>query len=266
MGNRALLVGINDNPSKPLHGCVNDIEDMASFITERCGFSGQDVRLLTDSRATKSAIIERLGWLLAGVEAGDRLLFHYSGHGSTFPVRNAQGSLLGMYDAICPIDFDWATEHSITSLDLDQIFATVPNGVEFVFVSDSCHSGDLTATEPPPAINRFLAPPADIKWRAKTARSMGMKAIPLTQVNCALIAGSRSDQFSYDGLFNQRPNGVLTYYLLQTLGQPDGLNLPLNDLIAKVCNSISRTNYDQSPQLRGPADLRTRPFFCKAEA
>jgi metacaspase-1 len=261
MGNRALLVGINDNPSKPLHGCVNDIEDMACFLTEHCGFLPQDIRMLTDSRATKSAIIERLGWLLAGVEVGDRCLFRYSGHGSTFPVRNAQGDMLGMYDAICPIDFDWATEHSITSLDLDQIFATVPSGVEFVFVSDSCHSGDLTATEPPLAINRFLALPADIKWRAKTAQSMGMKAIPLTQVNCALIAGSQSDQFSYDSLFNQRPNGVLTYYLLQTLHQTDALNLPLNDLIVQVRNSISQTTYDQTPQLRGPADLCARPFL-----
>jgi metacaspase-1 len=263
MGNRALLVGINNNLSKPLQGCVNDVEDMATFITQSCGFSMEDVRLLTDARAIKSAIVERLGWLLAGVEVGDRLLFLCSGHGTIFPVRNAQGSLMGMYDAICPSDFDWTPQHTITSVDLDQIFATVPIGVEFVFVSDSCHSGDLTGTTQAPSATsaRFLQPPADISWRVKTAQSMGIASTPLSQINCALIAGCQSNQSSYDALFNQRPNGVLTYYLLQTLKGTGALQAPLSQLIALVRAAISATTYNQTPQLRGPGQVIARGFL-----
>lgn len=58
--NRALLVGINCYPDAPLRGCVNDISDMAKFLTTKCHFAMDDVRLLADKRATKHAIMERL--------------------------------------------------------------------------------------------------------------------------------------------------------------------------------------------------------------
>ncbi|HEY3116002.1 MAG TPA: caspase family protein, partial [Chloroflexota bacterium] len=74
--NRALLVGINAYPGAPLNGCVNDVTDMASFLVKPCGFAMGDIRLVTDSRATKTAIVDRLGWLLTGLQKGDRILFH----------------------------------------------------------------------------------------------------------------------------------------------------------------------------------------------
>jgi len=263
MGNRALLVGINayPDPAASLAGCVNDVQDMATFIEQNCGFATDDIRLLADARATKEAIVERLGWLLAGVETNDRLLFHYSGHGTLFPVRNTQGSVAVVYDAICPVDFDWTPEHAITSADLREIFSTIPGGVEFVFVSDSCHSGDLTKGmrryKP-----RFLAAPTDIGWRIRAARSKGLAAVPLAHDNCALIAGCKSNQESADASFNGRANGALTYYLLQSLKVAGELSTPLTDVIQKVCKALLENNYpDQTPQLRGPDNLLVRGFL-----
>ena len=146
--NRALLVGINNYPSAPLNGCLNDISDMAKFLTTKCEFSPDEVRLLADSRATKSNILERLAWLLTGLHEGDRIFFHFSGHGVQLPARNSQGEVHGLDEAICPFDFDWTDEHSIRDKEFNNIFASIPRGVDFVWVSDSCHSGDLESGIP----------------------------------------------------------------------------------------------------------------------
>jgi hypothetical protein len=42
------------------------------------------------------AIMERLTWLVKGVKAGDRLLFHFSGHGSQ--VRDTGSPIKGLGD------------------------------------------------------------------------------------------------------------------------------------------------------------------------
>lgn len=102
---KALLVGINSYPTAPLRGCVNDVVDAAKFISEKCGFSSQNVRLLTDDRATTQAIIDRLNWLVDGAKAGDRLYFHYSGHGAQMATRDHAGELDGLDEVICPPEF-----------------------------------------------------------------------------------------------------------------------------------------------------------------
>ena len=46
--NKALLVGINNYPTAPLRGCINDVTDMASFLVDKCGFQKGEIRLLVD--------------------------------------------------------------------------------------------------------------------------------------------------------------------------------------------------------------------------
>jgi len=85
--NKALLVGINKYPGNELNGCVNDVQEMAGFLTTKCNFAHGDIRLLTDARATTQSIRERLNWLLDGLKPGDRAFFQYSGHGAQVATR-----------------------------------------------------------------------------------------------------------------------------------------------------------------------------------
>ena len=101
MADKALLVGINSYSGAPLAGCLNDVEDMARFITGKCGFDPAAVRLLTDARATTDAIKERLYWLVEGLKAGDRILFQFSGHGAQVPTRDKKGEIDGLDEVIC---------------------------------------------------------------------------------------------------------------------------------------------------------------------
>jgi hypothetical protein len=144
---KALLVGINRYPAAPLRGCVNDVTDLAQFLVDSCGFAMGDVRLIADERATKTEITDRLNWLVDGAKPGDRLFFHFSGHGTQMATRDHQGEIDGLDEVICPVDFDWTDDHVIRDKDFRRVFGSIPEGCQFVWVSDSCHSGDLERVE-----------------------------------------------------------------------------------------------------------------------
>ena len=264
MANRALLAGINAYPGQPLNGCVNDVNDMAAFLVERCDFRSNEIRLVVDARATTANIRKRLEWLVAGAKPGDRLLFHYSGHGARFPIRNANGDVIAVHDTICPVDFDWSEEHALLDVNLQAIIDKVPEGTSFVYVSDSCNSGDLTRELRPYAV-RAMTPPADIAWRLRTARDLSLKVCEPVHDRCALVSGCRSDQTSADAVFDGRYNGALTYHLLEALGDAGCRRLPLAKLVPEVVERLGKRGYDQVPQLRGPDALTQRAFLARSK-
>jgi hypothetical protein len=148
MAQRALLVGVNDYPGtqNDLLGCVNDITNVYDVLVKYFGFTSTDVTLLQDGRATKAAILAALGKLAGASRAGDRLVFHYSGHGSQ--VRDTDGDELadGLDEILCPYDFDWSGSY-ITDDDLAGILGGLEQRVSSEVILDSCHSG--TATRSP---------------------------------------------------------------------------------------------------------------------
>ena len=264
--NRALLVGINAYPGNELNGCVNDVTDMANFLVSHCGFQEDDIRLLTDKRATTQAIEDHLTWLLAGVKADDRIVFHYSGHGAQFPIRDASGHVSRVDECICPVDFDWTEQHAIRDKQFYDLFSKVPKGVEFTWVSDSCFSGDLARDLLPAGRKIKSFPmPADIAWRLRTADTKPVKLNSFEHVidgyNAVLISGSSKTETSADADINGRYNGALTYYLLQTLSAPNGLTQTLDEAVARTRAALRRNGYSQHPQLEGSKDLMQQPFL-----
>src|SRR5205085_711696 len=140
-------------------------------------------------------------------------------------------------------------------------------GVEFNWVSDSCHSGDLERDLPPPQVRfRTMIPPADIAWRIQVAREQKIAALGISKsisgLNGALIAGCKSNQTSADAVFNNRYNGALTYVLLQELGRSDGLKAPLKALVKRVQAALAQNHYPQIPQLDGAKSIQARPFLA----
>jgi metacaspase-1 len=265
--NRALLVGINKYPDAPLDGCVNDIEDMANFLVDQCHYKEKEIRLITDKRATTSAIKVRLAWLTRDLKAGDRIFFHYSGHGAQVPTRNPEGEVDGLDEVICPVDFDWEDNHMIRDKEFAKLFADVPSGVEFIWISDSCHSGDLSRALPPPRVHyRRFPVPADIRWRQVTfAKERKRQTFGFSRsvesLNVALISGCRSDQEAADAVFDGRFNGAMTYYLLKTLNSPSGLVMPLSKLVPTVVDNLSQNGYQQKPKVEGNPNIINKAFM-----
>jgi hypothetical protein len=261
MNNKALLVGINayPNPNNNLRGCINDIVDMEYFITSKNKvYEKENIKTLTDSRATKKGIVDHLNWLLMGASVGDQLLFHYSGHGAQLPSNVHAFEKDGLDEIICPYDFKDAdaAQTAITDKEFAKIFATIPKGVHFVWISDSCHSEDLSRKQHiavDTRFRRFNHEPQ--QGTIAPAASLISEPIPL---HGALLSGCASHQLSADAYINNRFNGAFTHYLIKNLSQY-GQDASMQDIVKYVNIDLMENDYDQNPQSEGL--LATQKFF-----
>ena len=87
---KALVVGIDDYPTNPLRGCVNDAIEIASKLeTNGDGSPNFDVRRTTSNEedVTSGKLMEALEELFSGY--ADTVLFYFAGHGVFNPITNA---------------------------------------------------------------------------------------------------------------------------------------------------------------------------------
>jgi hypothetical protein len=262
MSNKALLIGINayPNPNNNLRGCVNDIVDMEYFIsTKNKVYAKENIKTLTDSRATKKGILDHLNWLLLGASAGDQILFHYSGHGAQLPSKGHTFEKDGLDEIICPYDFSDAdaSKTAITDKEFAKLFAGIPKGVHFVWISDSCHSEDLSRKHKFATDTRFRRfNHAPQQGEAIPAASLSAQPIPLQG---ALLSGCASHQLSADAYINKRFNGAFTHYLIKNLSQY-GQDASMQDIVKYVNIDLMENDYDQNPQSEGL--LKMAKFFA----
>lgn len=253
MKNKALLVGINQypDPGNALRGCVNDIIDMEHFIAEkRKVYKKEAIRKLTDRAATKQGIIAGIQWLMDGALAGDQLLFHYSGHGAQVPTKSKQIERDGLDEIICPYNFDGSRETALSDKEFAQLFARIPKGVHFVWISDSCHAEDLSREPKQAMAFRSFKFPTPNNWE-----SIGHPTSPL---NGALLSACAAHQLSADAYIENRFNGAFTHYLLKHLAQLSE-SAPMSRVIEMVRKDLERNGYDQDPQSEGLLEGET--FF-----
>lgn len=120
---------------------------MKYLLVNRFHFPDSSILMLTDEetdtykRPTKHNIQMAMQWLVQGVQPGDSLVFHFSGHG--LQQRNYTGDEIDGYDeTLCPLDYETAG----TIVD-DEINATLvrplPYGARLHAIIDSCHSGTM---------------------------------------------------------------------------------------------------------------------------
>ena len=271
MNNKALLVGINayPNPNNNLRGCINDIVDMEYFITSKNKvYPKENIKTLTDSRATKKVILDYLNWLLLGASAGDQILFHYSGHGAQLPSNGHAFEKDGLDEIICPYDFNDAdaNQTAITDKEFAKIFATIPKGVHFVWISDSCHSEDLSRKQEieveentSTLFRRFNQAPQTKTMDSNLNFSVGKNlSVELSTLNGALLSGCASHQLSVDAFIKNRFNGAFTHYLIQNLTMY-GLDASMQEIIQYVNQDLMENGYQQNPQSEGV--MKSKKFY-----
>ena len=260
MKNKALLVGINKypDPRNELRGCVNDILDMEYFITDANKvYPKQNIKKLTNKDATKKGILTQLKWLIEGAEAGDQLLFHYSGHGAQAPTKFTSLEKDGLDEIICPYDFDGTNKTSLRDKEFAQLFAGIPKGVHFVWISDSCHAEDLSRD---PIITdethyRYFTGLTHFEQSVdeeeqKTDITIGSIAPIINPLNGALLSACQSHELSADTYINKRFIGAFTHYLIENLNKySDAKNMKA--IIELVNKDLAKNGYDQSPQSEG---------------
>jgi len=275
MKNKALLVGINKypDPRNELRGCVNDILDMEYFIVEKSKvYPKENIKKLTDKQATKKGILTQLKWLIDDAEPGDQLLFHYSGHGAQAPTLHAPLEKDGLDEIICPYDFDGTNNTSLRDKEFAQLFATIPKGVHFVWISDSCHAEDLSrdsfkidelVTNSDYKNYRFFTGPphyeqvVNYEEEQKGDITIGGIAPIISPLNGALLSACQSHELSADTFINNRFIGAFTHYLIENLNKYSG-NKNMRSIIGLVNKDLEKNGYDQNPQSEG---LLENKFF-----
>ena len=269
MKNKALLVGINKypDPRNELRGCVNDILEMEHFIAETNKvYSKQNIKKLTNKEATKKGILTQLKWLIDGAEPGDQLLFHYSGHGAQAPTKFTSLEKDGLDEIICPYDFDGTSKTSLRDKEFAQLFAGIPKGVHFVWISDSCHAEDLSRdhfiTDEANNLEkihykhyRYFTGLTHFEKREDEAHDLagitiGKTTPIISPLNGALLSGCQSHELSADAYINNRYNGAFTHYLIKNLNKYSETK-NMKDVIALVNKDLAKNGYDQSPQSEG---------------
>jgi metacaspase-1 len=270
MSNRkALCVGINvfkNYPGNNLNGCVNDTNQMVGILKQYLGFKAADIKVLTDAKATKKAIMTELTAMVDGAKAGkySYLVFSLSSHGTQIPDKN--GDEADHYDeAFCPTDLaakngDWDPDHVIVDDELHDLFAQVPDNVLLEVYFDTCHSGtglkamDLMPDRRP----RYIAPPsmeACEKVMQLMPRGMRRRVLDKAAKNVILWAGCRDNQTSADAHIGGAYHGAFTYYWVsETIAANN--NITRNDLLKKVNADLKANKFGQVAQLESPATER----------
>jgi hypothetical protein len=168
---RALLIGVSayDEPAiRALEGPRNDVALVWRHLTSR-GVAPDDIVVLAEAASdaaadptpvpsaapTRSAILAAFARLAETAQAGDDVLIHYSGHGSTQPegpvAEGAEPEAGGRVQVLLPKDagrYDVATQSIRNALidkeigaALDRIRAT---GARVFVTIDACHAGTVT--------------------------------------------------------------------------------------------------------------------------
>jgi metacaspase-1 len=269
MGKKALCVGINrfmHYPDATLNGCVNDASDMQSILREYFGFADNEIEVLADGNATKSAIMKELASMVDGAKSGryGHLVFSLSSHGTQVPDTNGDEPDKAD-EAFCPHDLSaqgdrWHPDHIITDDELHDLFVDLPDNVLLEVYLDTCHSGTgLRAADmlferrprylPPPSLEAFL------KISHRAPRSLNDLLMKKGVLQHILWTGCRDDQTSADANIGGKWHGAFTYFFCRELRA--GRNaLSRAELLDKVRNALSTGHYTQVPQLETQATQR----------
>jgi len=244
----ALCIGINTYPGteNDLQGCVNDAHDWATKLSSL----GYAPTLLLDRQATGTNIRDLVRSLLANARRGDHAVITYSGHGSYVPDVNGDEPD-GVDECWCASDIASHESGYLTDDELSTMLQQRAANVRCAVISDSCHSGTMTRMFPLSAVTqrrriKYIAPkdflPAAQFARLRAGRAFARvsKAYP-----AVLVAGCQDTEYSYDGWFGDRANGVFTRAALDTF-KPGMSYRAWRSAIGRILPS---RDYPQTPNL-----------------
>jgi Caspase domain len=290
--NRAVVIGINDysqQTSLPpgwtianLSCCVADAQAMSNLLVENFGFD-PGLTTLTDTAASRDAIVQAVQSMLSISAPGDVACVAYSGHGGRFPADPSNPNRY--YEAIIP-----ASGSPITDLDVYNLANTLDQStVDFTLILDSCNSGGMHEGTPDSAIRSVsytsgyiqtctqdmntvipcgvTLPPGSSSMDGNVSNVTGQANGVVCSVddNKALVPLSKSTVVAacrYDEVdLEFSGHGVLTQGLLNiiTASQP---SIDYIDLINQLRAQAQGLNVTQTPTLLGQENRMNDVFLA----
>ncbi len=272
---KALCVGVDKyaNPRYNLNGCVMDAAIMSGILQDHYDFSGDDVRLLINERATKQGIMDRLGWLCSDTSSGDVLVFFYAGHGSQVRDRNGDELEDHLDEILCPHDLNWSDP--LTDDILNMYFKKVNKDVNLTVIFDCCHSGTATRSlsreEKSPLhkdykATRYIAPPLDIQHRSRGlgwlfgTKEYKQIGVSLIDEHHVFMSGCNSQQEAQEKRFGNEVRGAFSYSLVKSLKRSNW-RLTYREAHKQTSKRLKDDDFWQNPQLESHEDLIDLEIF-----
>lgn len=248
---RGLFIGINYiNTQYQLAGCINDAVDMQIHVSRLYPTLKQSCVITdnTDTKPTKANILAAMKWLVSGLQPGQNVFMHFSGHGGL--IRDTNGDEVSGLDSTLYAINNGAIEQITDDEIRTALAARIPAGCKCFVIFDCCHSGsavDLRCTWQAPS-QEVLTYKEDQKY-AKTAGQV------------LFLSGCHDMQVAMDTVNKEgRPCGALTMALLETW-KAYGSAIKLKYLLWDVRKFLREYGYEQVPQLTTGAFMDMNAVF-----
>lgn len=265
--NRALLVGIGRYPVytgwSEIHGDA-DVRLLAPALKDK-GYS--DVKTLVNSEATKAAIVRELKSLAKRCKAGDKVYFHFSGHGQPVLDINGDEGKKGFDEAIVPYDACktisskvkgnyYNGENHLIDDELNPLFSDIKNKLgkngELFIAIDACYSDDM---ERAPGTEEADLPPTRgtneklevMKTRAWTSMPKPKSYTSGAKMYVVSACKSNERNFEYKAR-NGKTYGSLTYYIHSLMERSMDFNIWSTSIETKKLSTPKIFQNFQHPQ------------------
>lgn len=210
----AVLIGINYTGTKrELKGCVNDVNLIKDMLIKHFQYKESNITVLLNNEANKVNILNKFKELFINSEENDKLFFSFSGHGY---LLNDFVNHKNLTNDDVIISFDMQTIYKKELGDI--MYNYMKNECNLFMIYDSCHSGGLFES---------------LKNDKKRMISF--------------LSGCQKNQKSLDIYFDDKYNGVTTYYMVEILSNNN--NLSFNEFFDKLKIMIQSQRIKQIPQL-----------------
>ena len=187
------------------------------------------IKMLTNTQATKSAILTEFKNLLTNSKSGDLLLIAYSGHGSYTLDKN--GDEKTYYDqCIVSCDLNFIIDDDLKTI----IQVNLKAGVTLFAMFDSCFSGSVLDLR-----YQYMD---SLNYEQFTENNNELETLG----NVLMISGCTDYQTSADALINNVNNGAMTWSLLESIKQKP--NCTWRELVKSMLYLLKNSSYTQIPQ------------------
>ena len=231
---KALLIGCNYIGSKrQLNGCINDITNIQTIITENYGYSQENVILLRDdipkldTMPTRENIMKHLTDLVINSENCEEIWFQYSGHGAL-----VQEDISDLDNIIVPVDH--LKQGIITDDELYLVMQHIK--CRAIILIDCCHSGNI------------IELPWSFYFQDKNVTSVQNNKYTFDYPAIYMYSSSRDEQNSLD-IYSQdlaKYGGAFTNAFIICLKKRN-YTVELLDLYTEICIWLEEHGYTQDP-------------------
>lgn len=232
---RALVIGVDsysrDSQIPPLEGAVGDAERMAAYLREYAGYSADQVLVLTNEAATRSAILSGFNdWLIAGTQPGDRIAIFFAGHGSHVPSLTSPSQ---RDQVLVPVDSYFDNNAALQNFIRDKELAALLDQLQdrqVTVIVDSCYSGEITrsAIAPESTSRMRTFPQPALPAAGGQSRSIGAPApgsvLVESRPGLTVWSAASATQPAWETLRDGTMAGVFTTAFLDGLSDAAGLH------------------------------------------